>query len=151
MFVCGANTATNLQARYAAADLAGASGVGRSLAIVVWSTTLGAVLGPNLTAPGAVVAERLGVPALSGPFVFSALAWLTGSAVTYLALRPDPLVVAKQTSTSSASPVQRSGVFQAWPIVRGTPAAATGVVTVACAHAFMVGVMAMTPVHMQSH
>src|SRR5699024_9173037 len=51
----------------------------------------------------------------------------------------------------SASPVQRSGVSQAWPIVRGTPAAATGVVTVACAHAFMVAVMAMTPVHMQSH
>src|SRR5699024_9077817 len=67
MFGCGANATANLQSRYAAADLADKSTVGRSLSIVVWSTTIGAVLGPNLTAPGATLARLLGVPDLAGP------------------------------------------------------------------------------------
>ena len=47
----GSGTATNLQARYAATDLATASTRARALATVVWATTVGVVLGPNLTGP----------------------------------------------------------------------------------------------------
>ncbi|MGH3424344.1 MAG: MFS transporter, partial [Nocardioidaceae bacterium] len=134
MFVCGFNSATNLQSRYAAADLAGPATVGRSLSIVVWSTTVGAVLGPNLTAPGAAVAGRLGVPPLSGPFVFSAAAWLCGAAIMYVALRPDPLVLAKSVpAPATTRAVTRRGIGSALPIVRRNPAALTGIVTVACA------------------
>ncbi len=48
----GAAQAANLQTRFAAADLATDATRGRDLSLVVWATTIGAVLGPNLTGPG---------------------------------------------------------------------------------------------------
>ncbi|HTI20142.1 MAG TPA: MFS transporter, partial [Kutzneria sp.] len=49
MLLMGAGTAANLQSRFAATDLADPRHRGRSLSLVVWSSTIGAVGGPNLT------------------------------------------------------------------------------------------------------
>src|ERR671916_134463 len=51
LFVYGAGTATNLQARYAGTDLAPPTGRGRAVSVALVATTLGAVAGPNLVAP----------------------------------------------------------------------------------------------------
>jgi MFS family permease len=61
----GFATAANLQARYAATDLATPERRGRALALVVWATTVGAVAGPNLTRPGQ--RSRSGSPSTSSP------------------------------------------------------------------------------------
>ena len=45
----------------------------RALSTVVWATTIGAVLGPNLTGPGGRFADALGIPALTGPFAIGAV------------------------------------------------------------------------------
>ena len=50
--VIGAGQAANLQARFAATDLATDASRGRDLSIVVWSTTIGGVAGPLLLTPG---------------------------------------------------------------------------------------------------
>ena len=96
MFLFGGGTTANNQARYAAADLAEPTRRGRDLSIVVWATTIGSVVGPNLIGPGTELAKALGLPELSGTFVFSlvgfALAWL----VIDRLLRPDPLMTARQ-------------------------------------------------------
>ena len=47
LFAFGSATACGLQARYAAADLAVTGAAGRDLALVVWATTVGSVLGPE--------------------------------------------------------------------------------------------------------
>src|SRR5690606_21652161 len=47
----GGGQASNLQTRFAAADLATDTSRGRDLSVVVWATTVGAVLGPNLVGP----------------------------------------------------------------------------------------------------
>lgn len=47
----GAASSANLQARFAAADLAAPERRARSISVVVWASTIGAVLGPNLSAP----------------------------------------------------------------------------------------------------
>ncbi|MGA8790382.1 MAG: MFS transporter, partial [Paenarthrobacter sp.] len=47
----GLGTAANLQARFAAVDLADPAHRGRSLSTVVWAITIGAVAGPNLIQP----------------------------------------------------------------------------------------------------
>src|SRR5882757_10177089 len=109
----------------------------RSLALVVWSSTIGAVAGPNLTRPGASVAEFLGIPPLSGPFVFSAVAAAVAAAVLFVALRPDPLA-----SNGSRGRNLRVG----WEVLKSSPQARFGVATVAFSHAVMVSLMAMTPV-----
>jgi MFS family permease len=53
----GTTSATNLQARYAAADLAQPDRRARAVGLVLWSTTFGAVLGPNLVGPAGRLAE----------------------------------------------------------------------------------------------
>src|SRR6185437_16872413 len=47
LFVYGAGTATNLQARYAGTDLARPQQRGTAISIAMVSTTVGAVAGPN--------------------------------------------------------------------------------------------------------
>jgi MFS family permease len=67
----GMGNAANLQARFAATDLATPNRRGRDLSLVVWSTTIGAVLGPNLLAPGEALGTTLGLPHLTGPFLLT--------------------------------------------------------------------------------
>jgi MFS family permease len=139
----GASTAANLQSRFAAVDRADPAQFGRALSLVVWSTTVGAVIGPNLTDPGASVANSLGIPELAGPMVFSALGFAAAGIMTFVFLRPDPLVHAVSTE-----PVAR-GIRAALPHIRGR--ALTAILAIAASHAVMVAVMALTPVHMQDH
>lgn len=140
----GASTAANLQSRFAAVDLAEPGQFGRSLSLVIWATTIGAVIGPNLTGPGATIAGTIGLPDLAGPLLFSALGFLLAGILIFVALRPDPLIMAGGGDGSS-----RSGIRAALPHVHGSTLA--GMLTVGSAHAVMVAVMAMTPVHMQDH
>lgn len=139
----GASTAANLQSRFAAADRAEPSDVGRSISLVVWATTIGSVAGPNLTGPGAAVARALDIPALAGPQVFSAVGFSAAGLLTWVLLRPDPL----DRRDASAPPPPR--IAAALPHVRGTTALA--IMAVALSHAIMVAVMALTPVHMSGH
>ncbi|MFC0431710.1 MFS transporter [Kutzneria buriramensis] len=142
MLLMGAGNAANLQSRFAATDLADERHRGRSLALVVWSSTIGAVAGPNLTKPGASVAEVLGIPPLAGPFVFSAVAAAIATVVLFVALRPDPLA-----RNGSRGRNLRVG----WEVLKTSAQARFGVATVALSHTVMVSLMAMTPVHMQEH
>ncbi|WP_332643882.1 MFS transporter [Aeromicrobium sp.] len=139
----GASTAANLQSRFAAVDRAEPGQIGRALSLVVWSTTVGAVIGPNLTGPGAAVADQVGIPDLAGPMLFSAVGFAISGLMTFVLLRPDPLIRA-----ADAGPAAR-GVRAALPHVRGR--ALTAILAIAASHAVMVSVMALTPVHMQDH
>ncbi len=77
----GSTTAANSLSRYAATDLARPDRRARSLALVVWATTVGAVAGPNLTGPAGRVARDLGLPALTGPFLFGMFGILAAAVV----------------------------------------------------------------------
>ena len=143
LLLFGASTAANLQSRFAAVDRARPGQVGLALSLVVWSTTVGAVIGPNLTGPGASVADAVGLPDLAGPMLFSAGAFALAGLLTVVLLRPDPLVRAV-----GAKPAAR-GIRAALPHIRGRTA--TAIFAIAASHAVMVSVMALTPVHMKDH
>jgi MFS family permease len=145
----GSTTAANSGARYAATDLAPASTRGRSLSTVVWATTIGAVAGPNLTGPAGALARGLGIPALTGPFAVGALGMLAGALVIGLFLRPDPLLVARQAAGMSTERPAGTSWGRALGAVRERPVLAHAVVGLAAAHAVMVSVMVMTPLHME--
>ena len=68
----------NNQSRYAATDLARPEKRARALSLVVWATTIGAVAGPNLTGVAGRAGRALGVPALTGPFLFGLAGMLRG-------------------------------------------------------------------------
>jgi len=151
MTASGAGSATTLQTRYAAVDLAPPLHRSRQLSLVVWATTIGSVLGPNLGEPGEAVGRWLGIAPMAGPFVIAAAVQLVAVA-TISFLRPDPLQLAAVHDSArrrDAAPARRRGSLRrsislAWQI----PAARLALVSICAAHSVMVGVMTMTPVHM---
>jgi MFS family permease len=151
-FLFGGATAAGLQARYAAVDLAPAALRGRHLSLIVWATTLGAVLGPSLAPLAGASVGRYGVPTLAGPFVISALLFGLATLLLLLLLRPDPAVVARGAigkPSTSASDARRAGMRAALRVVLSQAPARLGVAAMAIGHVVMVGVMAMTPVHIR--
>jgi MFS family permease len=150
-FLFGGATAAGLQARYAALDLAPAALRGRHLSLVVWATTLGAVAGPNLAPVAGSALRGFGVPVLAGPFAFSA-ALLGSAALVLLAfLRPDPFLLARAGDDVPAAGAAASsaGLGPALRAIAALPAARLGVLAVTVGHIVMIGVMSMTPVHIQ--
>jgi MFS family permease len=148
----GGATAAGLQARYAAVDLAPAQLRGRHLSLIVWATTLGAVIGPSLVPVAGATVARYGVPTLAGPFLFSALLFGLATVLLLLFLRPDPAVVARAVTGHPSSPLSiapRAGMRAALKFVASHPAARLGVSAMAMGNLVMVGVMAMTPVHIR--
>ena len=152
LFLFGCSSASGYQARYAAVDLAPPALRGQHLSLIVWATTLGAIVGPSLAAPAGAALDRYGIPTLAGPFVFSAVLFGLSSLVLILLLRPDPAVIARrEAGTADTMPASagRSGVGAALPVILSQPSARLGVGAMAVGHVVMVGVMTMTPVHVR--
>lgn len=145
----GATTAANNGARYAATDLAEDHHRGRALSLVVWATTIGAVLGPNLTGPAGGVSSRLGIPSLTGPFLFGAVAMAAAAVILAVFLRPDPLLLARSASGGVAPATAGTSWGRAIAVLRERPVVAAAIVGMSLAHAVMVSVMVMTPLHME--
>ncbi len=147
----GAGSLAGLQARFAAADLVGPERRGRAISTVVWATTIGSVLGPNISAPASRVFRGTPVPEAAGPFLWSAVVFLLAGLVVALALRPDPLLTARALAPeSSAGPPKRS-LRAGIDAVRASPMARLALVTVTVSHTAMVSIMVMTPVDLSRH
>ncbi|MEU8238314.1 MFS transporter [Actinoplanes missouriensis] len=156
LLVYGAGTATNLQARYAGTDLSGPHRRGRAVSSVLVTTTVGAVIGPNLVAATGRAAENFALPALAGPFALAAVAYAIAGLILFLLLRPDPLLVSQAMQARQAREAMQAMQAQAGPATAATaprsPAGVTaGAATMILTQLVMVAVMTMTPVHMQNH
>ena len=147
LFLLGAASAVQLQARFAATDIPTGLPKGKDLSLVVWATTVGAVIGPNLIAPGEAFGRYLGMAELAGPFVFTIIAQLSSTLVFWFFLKPDPLLIVRELA---GLPPKRKNpkVSEALAIVRAIPLAGYAVSTIALSHLVMVAVMAMTPAHL---
>ena len=151
-FLFGGASAATFQARYAAVDLAPASLRGRHLSLIVWATTLGAVVGPSLAALAGASLDEYGIPTLAGPFFFSALLFGLATLLLMLFLRPDPAVVARRIPGGASAlhaDARPVGMGAALRVVTSQASARLGVSAMAIGNLVMVGVMAMTPVHIR--
>jgi MFS family permease len=159
-FAVGIASAVGLQARYAAGDLAAPAHLARDLALVVWATTIGAVLGPNLMEPASRLADGLGLPPLSGPYLLTAATIALAALLVGAALRPDPLLESRSRTRAAnvaagvdVAPAAHGGLraelIRGIAAIRQAPGATLAVSAIAVGHVVMVMVMVMTPVHMQ--
>ncbi|WP_285042183.1 MFS transporter [Plantibacter sp. LMC-P-059a] len=158
LFVYGAGTATNLQARYAGTDLATPARRGTAISVAMVSTTLGAVAGPNLVEPLGAFATGLGLPSLAGPFLLAAVAYLAAGTAFLVLLRPDPFLLARRLDAELA---QLDAVSEEATTGQDEPAegprprpgvgAYVGAAVMVVTQIAMVAVMTMTPVHMRAH
>lgn len=153
LFIYGAGTSTNLQVRYAGADLAKPKQRATAISIAMVATTLGAVFGPNMVTPMGKVAQMFNIPPLAGPFILAALAYSLAGMTLFFFLKPDPFLVAKtldaQRKQKRASATSESEIeFDGTPERSG---AIVGALVLVLSHIVMVAIMTMTPVHMQEH
>ncbi|WP_314138103.1 MFS transporter [uncultured Plantibacter sp.] len=161
LFVYGAGTATNLQARYAGTDLATPARRGSAISVAMVSTTLGAVAGPNLVEPLGAFATGLGLPSLAGPFLLAAVAYVAAGTALLVLLRPDPFLLARRLDAELAqleveqTAAEQAGSKQASPTTAARPrpgvGAYVGAAVMVVTQIAMVAVMTMTPVHMRAH
>jgi len=146
--VLGATTAANAAARYAATDLASPSTRGRALSTVVWATTVGAVLGPNLAGPAGDLARVLGLPELTGPFLVGGAVMVVAALLVQVLMRPDPLLLARELADDTEV-AEGTSWGRALDAFSGRPALVAAATGQALAHAAMIAVMIMTPLHME--
>ena len=157
LFIYGAGVSTNLQARYAGADLAAPSRRGRAVSIVLVATAVGAIIGPNLVQVAGTFAARFGIPALAGPFMLAAAAYASAGIVLWLLLRPDPLLLARSiaaagssragdgtTEPSLSTAASESQGGWSWPVAAGA-----GIMILT--QLVMVAIMTITPIHIEHH
>ncbi|WP_329179695.1 MFS transporter [Streptomyces decoyicus] len=154
LLVYGAGTSTNLMARYAGADLASPARRGRAVSTVLFATTLGAVIGPNLVTLTGDVAHSWGIPRLAGPFLLAVAAFGAAAVALAVLLRPDPLRLAEKLAAEQAVVAAGSTAGDAdgrpdeRPDRRGV---ITGTTIMIITQLVMIAIMTMTPVHMQAH
>ncbi|MGW1881917.1 MFS transporter [Streptomyces sp. NPDC001970] len=151
MAAFGAASSANLQARFAAADLAEPDRRARAISTVVWATTIGAVLGPNIAAPAGRSVSGLGIPEAAGPFLWAAGVFLISALVVAVLLRPDPLLTARALAPAEEGPREGRSLRTAVRTVRESAPARLALVTVAVSHTAMVSIMSMTPVALSHH
>jgi MFS family permease len=151
MFLFGSGQASTLLQRYVAGDLVPAERQATAIAAIVWVGTLGAAFGPMLTPLERRAAEAMGLNELVGPYLFASLMFAIGAAVIWFRLRPDPLQVAGgiDPDAERARPLRQ---FRAsMGVITASPGARLGLAAMAASQAAMVGVMTMTPPHMDDH
>ncbi|WP_286956950.1 MFS transporter [Brevibacterium sp. UBA7493] len=179
MLMCGSATAAGLQARYAAVDLADPARAARAMSLVVWATTVGSVLGPNFTAPGAELGEQLGLNPLAGPYVISMVCFALAVVCTALLpgrlaqQLPEPAASAtvpeQKVETTASGPEatapeagetaqhphppggSRLGLIAALRFVAARPIPLFAIITIVAGQMMMTNVMVMTPLHMDHH
>ncbi|MCX5076009.1 MFS transporter [Streptomyces sp. NBC_00513] len=151
MAAFGAASSANLQARFAAADLAAPDRRARAISVVVWASTIGAVLGPNLSAPAGHSFAGTSIPETAGPFVWAGAVFvLTGTLIGVL-LRPDPLLTARALAAPGEQTRAGRSLRAGFTAVRESPRARLALLTVAVSHTTMVSIMVMTPVDLGHH
>ncbi|WP_339213682.1 MFS transporter [Solibacillus sp. FSL W8-0372] len=148
LFIYGAGTSTNLQARYAGTDLAKPKQRATAISMAMVATTIGAVAGPNLVTPTGHLAEAIGLPTLTGPFLLAAVAYLMAGFIFFFLLKPDPLLVAVAIAEKqNEEQVSTGGVNQQSTVDR--LGVGVGAIVLVMSHVVMVAIMTMTPIHME--
>src|SRR6185436_2496672 len=79
MALFGIASTSNLLARYAAADVSTGAQRGRAMGLIVWGSTVGSMIGPNLMGPALRVGALLGIESTASAFLVSVAGYALGA------------------------------------------------------------------------
>jgi MFS family permease len=148
-FVLGSANAAGQLSRYIGGDLYPASRRASAVGTVIWGSTIGAVIGPNLLAPAGSVAEVVDLPPLAGTYLVTAAVLLLAGLLAFALLRPDPASLADDGGTHESG--DRGTVGSPLRELLGRSEVATALLALAAAQVVMTMVMTMTPLHLTEH
>lgn len=143
----GGASAAGYQARFAAVDLASNENRASDLSKVVWASTIGSVLGPNLMEPAGEMALALGLPKLVGPYIVAIVMLFSAATLVTLLLKPDPFLLARE-ERGEVYKREKRAFRTAFTTIRSIPQAWLALHAIVIGHIAMVTIMVMTPVHM---
>jgi MFS family permease len=95
MALFGISNTSNLLARYAATDVTSPAERGRAMGLIVWGSTIGSLIGPNLMAPALRLGAFFGVTSVASAFLIGVGGYTLAALVIEAFLRPDPLAIAR--------------------------------------------------------
>ena len=148
-FVLGGANAAGQLARYVGGDLYPAERRASAVGGVIWGSTIGAVIGPNLLAPAGSVAAVVDLPPLAGTYLVTAAVLLLAGLLAFALLRPDPASLADDRGTIEGG--DRGTVGPPLRELLGRSEVATALLALAAAQVVMTMVMTMTPLHLTEH
>jgi MFS family permease len=145
----GSGNAANLATRYAASDLAADDRRARTISLIVWATTLGSTTGSLVSGFASNLGESLGLPPYGGSYLFSGVMFLVAAGIVEVLLRPDPLLTARDLGgVSNAAGQNKQSAGESLRLIMDNPAARLAVLAMIVSQVSMVGVMSLTPLHM---
>lgn len=145
MAVLGFGRSVALLSRFAAGDLRPADRRASAISLIVWASTIGAVVGPLLIGPSSDFASEAGRDPLVGPVIVGVVAFLIAALGLFVFLRPEPLSLTVASPGEDAGKPSRTRDILKVPTVR---LALTALITT---QSVMVLVMTMTPLHIRSN
>jgi len=150
MGLFGIAQTSNLLARYAAADVSPEGGRGRAMGLIIWGSTAGSIIGPNLMALAGQIGRPLGLSAAGSAFFISLAGYSLAALVIEIALRPDPLAIARQIHARvSASPLTERA--RSLAAILGDPRVRIALATLMTGQLVMIGTTSTSPVYLHDH
>jgi len=144
-----ANT-SNLLARYAAADVSDVARRGRAMGLIVWGSTAGSMLGPNLMAPAVSVGHWMGLSPVGSAFLISVAGYGIAALLVELLLRPDPLAIARLVQDRAPGSGTAAHIRPLGELVRD-PRVGVAMGTLMTSQLVMIGTTSTSPVHLHDH
>ncbi len=132
--------------RYAAGDMRTESRRAEAISLIVWASTIGAVIGPLLIGPTSGFASAAGTNELVGPVAVAVAGYALAVILMFVGLRPDPMtLIVGDDGDTEPGPARSFKELLASPSVRLSVAA------IVISQLVMVFVMVMTPVHIKAN
>ncbi len=132
--------------RYAAGDLRTDERRASAISLIIWASTIGAIVGPPLIGPMGTLASNAGFNELMGPVLIAVIGFSVASVLMFARLRPDPLTLAVEEvdgkTDRNARPI--ADLMRS----RSVQLAFAAIVT---SQVVMVLVMVMTPLHIKAN
>jgi MFS family permease len=149
MTLFGISNTSNLLGRYAAADIMPPGQRGRAMGLIVWGSTIGSIVGPNLMKPAVQAGALLGLSPVGSAFLIPVAGYALAAMLVEVLLRPDPLAIARRLEApvggAIAEPARRLGVIVKEPRVR------IAVGTLMAGQLVMIGTTSTSPVYLHDH
>lgn len=146
----GAGRASGEQSRFAVGEMFPEHERARMIGRIIFAGTIGAVAGPALVAPSGQLMQTLGFNPDIGPWAIALVLCALAALVTFIFLRPDPMVIARSISDSEAEARKDQPSLPARPLrsLLMLPTVQLAILAMVISQLVMVVLMVMTPLHM---
>lgn len=148
MLFYGSSTATSLQARFVATEYTVSRNAAKAMSFVIWGSTIGSVVGPNLTNVANLFGRSIGLHSLIGPYIFSLSSFFIAIAIISF-LKPSRLP--SHSEADSTSTRKLPTLPEALRSTLSSRVSLFALATVIGGQMMMSAVMVMTPVSMHNH